>query len=328
MLATMPGPGDPSHAVTPPLLRPVRPVPVASLRPWAGTRLGDGVGELWLAGPDSPVIEEGPRPAPSDTETLGSLARRHGAAFVGRRGMALLGPRFPLLLKVIDAAGWLSLQVHPDDRLAGDLYGPDALGKTEAWVVLAAEPGARLVTGPREGTPEDELRAAIATGTLDRDRCADVEALPGDAFLVEAGTIHAIGAGTTVYEIEQPSDLTFRISDWGRAPTPSRPLHTAEALRAIVPEARVEPVGRGWALDGGRLDARPFRLEIVGPGTTRAPAGESLEAVTAVGGPVTLRGEGWEEALEELETVVVPALVDGYEVDPGPRARAFVGTIP
>jgi mannose-6-phosphate isomerase len=242
--------------------------------------------------------------------------------------MALVGRRFPLLVKVIDAGGWLSLQVHPNDALAAELYGASQLGKTEAWVVLDADAGARLVVGCREGMAAADLREAIAAGSLDRAGCAEIEAVPGETLLVRAGTIHAIGAGTTIYEIEQPSDLTFRISDWGRAPTAARPLHTAEALRAVIPDARVEPAGSGWALEEGRLDAGVFGLEIVDARVSRTPARETLEVVTAVGGTVGLRGPDWEETLGELETVVVPAAVEGYELEPGPGSRAFVGTIP
>ena len=88
-------------------------------------------------------------------------------------------------------------------------------------------------------------------------------AIPGDTLLVEVGTLHAIGAGTFVYEIEQPSDLTFRISDWGRPAVPGRSLHPAESLRALRTDAHAVPVGRGWHLDGGALAVCEFRLEIL-----------------------------------------------------------------
>ena len=123
-------------------------VPSASPRPWAGTRLGPGIGERWLAGPASVVtIGDG------FTPTLDELAAAWGPSLVGTRGLERMGARFPLLVKVIDAAEWLSLQVHPTDELARRLYGPDAVGKAEAWVVLDADPGARLVTvDPRRTT--------------------------------------------------------------------------------------------------------------------------------------------------------------------------------
>ena len=186
--------------------------------------------------------------------------RELGEALVGSRGMALLGPRFPLLAKLIDAGDWLSLQVHPDDALARDLYGPAAIGKTEAWLVVDADAAAELVTAPAADIDEETLRAAIAAGTASHRHCHRQPAVPGETLLIRAGTLHAIGAGAFVYEIEQPSDLTFRISDWGR-PT-GRTLHVAEALRAIRPALHAESVGSGFRLDGGSLEVPEFRLEL------------------------------------------------------------------
>ena len=308
--------------------RPLRPRPSTSPRPWAGTRLaahGDGVGELWLAGPASVVTLDDGRDL-----TLDELAAAHGERLVGERGLALIGARFPLLVKLIDAADWLSLQVHPDDALARELYGPAAVGKTEAWLVLDADAGAELVVGPRRSLHEADLRAAIAAGALDRAGCEVVPAVPGDTFLLVAGTLHAIGAGLFVYEIEQPSDLTFRVSDWGRPSVPGRSLHIDEAGRAVRPDAAAVPAGTGYRLDGGELAVPEFRLETLpGPGrSTRTPAGHTVEVITTARGSVTVRGDGWEETLGEFETVVVPALVQRYEIDVPPDALACIGSVP
>lgn len=309
-------------------MRPLRPIPRPSVRPWAGLRLGDEdehVGELWLAGPDS-VVEV----ADGHELTLDEVAASAGEGFVGTRAMRLLGPRFPLLVKVIDAAEWLSLQVHPSDELALELYGEGRLGKAEAWLVLDASPGSQLVTGPRRDLPEAELRGAIRDGAVGRAHCDTRPCVPGDVLLLEAGTMHAIGAGAFVYEIEQPSDLTFRMSDWGRPATAERPLHVAAALRAIRPEARAVPVGRDWRLDGGALSVREFRLEIAAVPTAaaRRPAGESLEVVTAIRGRAELGGHGWHEVLEPYETLVVPASVAEYRIEGPAGGLVCVGTVP
>jgi mannose-6-phosphate isomerase len=308
-----------------PLDRPLRPSPIASPRPWAGTRLGEGIGERWLAGPGAHV----PLPDGS-TPTLDELAAVHGAALVGSRGIERLGARFPLLVKLIDAADWLSLQVHPSDELARRLYGPDAVGKAEAWVVLDADPGTLLVTGPRHDLAPDAVMAAIRAGTMGRAETETRDATPGDVLDLRTGTIHAIGAGAFVYEIEQPSDLTFRISDWGRPATPGRRLHIEEALAAVDTAFQAVPAGVGWRLDGGALDAGHFRLEIVAtedPGERR-PGGRTVEIVTAIGGPVVLEGDGWHDAIEPLAAVVVPAAVVAYRVILEPGARALVGSLP
>ncbi|MDP2349741.1 MAG: class I mannose-6-phosphate isomerase [Chloroflexota bacterium] len=306
---------------------PLRPIPAPSVRPWAGLRLGDAdanVGEMWLAGPDSLVETTRGEPV-----SLDALAAAAGAALVGEGGVRLLGPRFPLIVKLIDAAEWLSLQVHPSDELAAELYGTGALGKTEAWLVLDAEPGVDLITGPGPTLPEDELRAAIADGTLGRDRCEVRPAVSGDTLLVEAGTLHSIGAGAFVYEIEQPSDLTFRVSDWGRAAVPGRSLHPAESLRALRADAHAIPVGRGWQLDGGALDVREFRLEIADlPGPIeRRPGGRSLEVVTVIEGEAQVTGHGWSERLARWETLVVPASTAGYRIEGNAAGRVCIGSV-
>lgn len=309
-------------------IAPLRPIPRKSLRPWAGHRLGaegEQVGELWLAGPDS-VVETKDR----GRLTLDALAAVTGEALVGSRGMHLLGARFPLLVKLIDAAAWLSLQVHPDDELAAELYGTGQLGKAEAWLVLDAAADAMLVTGPRRGLAEADLRRAIRDGVVGREHCDEQPAVPGEALLLEPGTMHAIGAGTFVYEIEQPSDLTFRMSDWGRAPSPDRPLHVEESLRAIRPAAHARPIGRDWRLDGGALTVREFRLEVVAlpAAAPRAPAGRTLEIVTAIRGGAQLAGEGWRETLAPYETLVIPAATDEYEVGGPADGLVCIGSVP
>lgn len=298
-----------------------------SERPWAGRRLGGRgghIGELWLAGPASLVK------TPDGPLALDALAARHGAALVGERGMARYGARFPLLAKLIDAAERLSLQVHPTDALARQLYGPDAVGKAEAWLVLEAEEGAMLVTGPRRDLGEAELRAAVASGRLGQSGCEERPAIPGEAFMLRPGTLHAIGAGVFLYEIEEPSDLTFRISDWGRPPIPGRSLHPTEALLAIDPSAHAEPAGSGWRLDGGVLDEPELRLELVtGPApVTREPAGRTLEVLTVVRGSVEVAGDGWSEHLATRGTLVVPAEEPGYTITGSDDAVVCVGSLP
>jgi mannose-6-phosphate isomerase len=304
-------------------LPPLRPEPAPSVRPWAGSRLAPAaahVGELWLAGPGSRVPQEDGR-----TPTLDELAAVHGGALVGSAGLARYGSRFPLLAKLIDAADWLSLQVHPDDALARDLYGPEAVGKAEAWVTLDADPGAGLVTGPADGVGPADLLAAIEAGDAGHRHCRRSPAARGETLMLQPGTLHAIGPGLLVYELEQPSDLTFRVSDWGRQ---GRQLHIAEALRALRPERHAEPAGSGFRLDGGMLTAGPFRLELVVELQARRPAGRSVDVVSALVGGGTLRGAGWTERIETWQTVVVPAAIEAYVLEPDDGAVVAVGSLP
>jgi mannose-6-phosphate isomerase len=308
-----------------PLLRPVRPVPAPSLRPWAGSRLlayGSSVGELWLAGPASTVADQS-----GAEDTLDDLATRHGAAFVGTAGLARYGGRFPLLAKLIDAGDWLSLQVHPDDALARELFGPTAVGKAEAWVVVEAAPAAELIVGPADGVTYADLRAAIADGSLSRDQCLVQGARAGDVLLIRAGTLHAIGGGTFLYELQEPSDHTFRVSDWGRQ---GRELHVDKALRALDAGAVAEPRGSEFRIDSTTLATEEFRLEL--PSTRqsveRRPAGRSVEVVTALRGSLVASGDGWSETLAPFETLVVPATVPAYRLDGPPDGLAAIGSVP
>jgi mannose-6-phosphate isomerase len=164
-----------------------------------------------------------------------------GVNLVGRRGAAMLSRgRFPLLIKLLDANQDLSVQVHPDDVFAG-MHEHGELGKTEMWYVLHARPGAELVYGlKREATPAS-LRQAIEDHAPERElhRLA-VQA--GDAIFIPAGTVHALLAGIVVAEIQQNSDTTYRLYDWGRvgADGKPRPLHIDKALR-VIDWARAEP---------------------------------------------------------------------------------------
>ena len=176
-------------------------------------------------------------------------------------------PRFPLLVKLLDPAGWLSVQVHPDDALAHRLGGPDAVGKAEAWYVIEADPDAELLVGVRPSVREADLREAMRRGAATTDLLARQAVAAGDAVMIPPGTLHAVGPGVLLYEVQQPSDLTYRVDDWGRPATPDRPLHTAEALAAVAPDSR-PAVRRG----GDRRTARELPPLHPGPGRRACPA--------------------------------------------------------
>jgi len=150
----------------------------------------------------------------------------------------LLGPhatveRFPFLIKFLDAEQRLSVQVHPDEKTAACLGLPPA-PKTEAWVILAAEENSRIWAGFRQSVNRGQVEAALANGTISELLHA-ARPQAGDCFFLPAGTVHALGGGLFVAEIQQPSDVTFRLYDWDRRDEQgrSRPLQIAEALEAI-----------------------------------------------------------------------------------------------
>ncbi|MEM9942162.1 MAG: type I phosphomannose isomerase catalytic subunit [Planctomycetota bacterium] len=145
---------------------------------------------------------------------------------------AHLRSRFPLLFKFLDANRNLSVQVHPDDEMGATLSTPD-LGKTEAWYVMHADPGSQIFAGLKQGTTREDFADAVQKGHSE-ELLHSFEPKKGDCVFVEAGTMHAIGEGLLVAEIQQASNTTFRVYDWGRVGDDGQPreLHIEQALKA------------------------------------------------------------------------------------------------
>ena len=187
---------------------------------WGGRRLGTVLGKP--IGPEGDYAESWEVADHGIDQSVvidGALAGRRLGQLVEEFGVALTGGespvrRFPLLLKYLDAHRVLSVQVHPNDAQAAVLQPPD-LGKTEAWVVLAADPGSVLYAGLRSGVGRADLEVAVRDGTV-ADLLHVIEPTAGDCLFIPAGTVHAIGAGLMVAEIQQASDVTFRLFDWNR----------------------------------------------------------------------------------------------------------------
>lgn len=234
--------------MTTPALHPLLFAPIYRRYIWGGRRFastlgrelppGDDYAESWELvdrGADQSVVAAGPLVG----STLGDLVRTRGEEIVGRHAPL---PAFPLLFKFLDASHDLSVQVHPDDARAGRLAPPDR-GKTEAWYVIDAAPGSRIYAGLRAGTTRDTLAAALRAG-----RCGDVlhsfEPRSGDCIFIPAGTVHAIGAGLMVAEIQQSSDITYRLHDWNRVGPDGKPraMHVEAGLEAVTHFKPVSPV--------------------------------------------------------------------------------------
>ncbi|MBR6184039.1 MAG: class I mannose-6-phosphate isomerase [Bacteroidales bacterium] len=232
---------------------------------------------------------------------------------------------FPLLIKFIDTKQDLSVQVHPDDKLAMARYGLN--GKTEMWYVIDAAPGASLMSGLKEQiTPDDYVRL------VEEDRITDVLARhavsPGDVFFLPAGRIHAIGGGCFLAEIQQTSDLTYRIYDYGRLGLDGKPrqLHTQEAKDAIdyrvYPEYRTKyRMQRDAAVELVRCPYFTTELfELTREMTIPGPAGDDKGFLIVIGvsGQVRLRTAQDETVLSPGEAVLVPAADGALSVLPLP----------
>lgn len=210
---------------------------------WGGRRLekygktlspGARIGESWELF-DSPgqsaVVAEGPLRG----RELNAIMHEHGPRLLGQAEWERQPDRFPLMIKLLDASQDLSLQVHPDDDLAAQLEGPEQQGKDELFVVLEAEPGARVTAGLKPGVSAQDFAAALRRGEPG-PLLNSFEVRPGDVVDLPAGCVHALGKGCVVAEIEQNSELTYRAWDWGRLEDGKpRALHLDKALRALRP---------------------------------------------------------------------------------------------
>lgn len=175
------------------------------------------------------IVAEGPLAG----RTLPQILKQYGRRLLGSAASARDLQKFPLLLKLIGACDQLSIQVHPDDIYAAK-HTKDEYGKNEMWYVVAAEPGARLIAGIKPGTSREIFARAIKDSTcLDHLKSLPVQA--GDAINIPAGLVHAIGAGLIICEIQQNSDMTYRVYDYNRKDTDGhrRPLHIEQALDVI-----------------------------------------------------------------------------------------------
>lgn len=216
-------------------LYPLKFKPVYQEKIWGGNRLrtyfqreipSDSIGESW----EVSTHRNGP-----SIVTNGPLAGRKFAKLIEEQPENMLGYQaedFPLLFKFLDASRKLSVQVHPSDDYAQEVENEP--GKTEMWYVLAAEPGAKLVYGLKKGTTQEKLARAIKENRLE-EHLNEVEVEAGDIFFMPAGMVHAIEEGILLTEIQQNSDTTYRVYDWGRMGKNGKPreLHVQKALEVI-----------------------------------------------------------------------------------------------
>ena len=309
------------------------------LRPmvWGGRRLGaalgkalptaDAYGESWeVSGHAShqSVVAAGPLAG----RTLQELMRDQRAELLGPA--AAKYATFPWLIKFLDANDWLSVQVHPNEGDVRWLW-PGEGSKTEAWYVLDAEPGSRIYSGLVPGVSAARLLAAIKAG--DVTGCLySFEPRPGDCLSLPAGTVHAVGGGVLMAEIQQTSDATFRLFDWNRkdAAGKSRALHVAESLACIdwqrPPAEPVRPTGEDWQR---LVDGPYFRLESLRKAEPFACGGGArLQAVIVLDGRGRWSFPGGEEELLRGQTWILPSGLPRGECRPDGVLRLLAATLP
>ena len=305
---------------------------------WGGQRLGRegwkqapstsaAIGEAWET-EISTVVQNGPQAG----KTLATLVAEWEVALFGEQSMSIFGRRFPLLAKFIDANAKLSVQVHPHDGYAAQREN-GKLGKTEFWYILAADPGATIVHGFKATTSREEVQQAIQNVTLET-LLHEEHVQAGDVLFVPAGTVHAIGSGVLLYELQEYSDLTYRMYDYGRLTSTGLPreLHIERSLDVthydISPTIKVNPVSLngGPGYDDRCLVACPYfvtrELSFKQNGTSygymKSKTHGSCIILTSLDASVQVRyGTAFEhrEPLSRGQTMVLPAALGQYCIE-------------
>jgi mannose-6-phosphate isomerase len=262
-------------------------------------------------------------------KSLGELLRENGNEIVGPATLEKLSGstvpdnlrgRFPLLLKFLDASQVLSVQVHPDDTMGATLSPPD-LGKTEAWYVIDATPDAKIFAGLKSGVTRQDLKAAIEKGETEEVLHSFTPAA-GDCVFIEAGTVHAIGAGLLVCEIQQASDTTFRLFDWDRVGNDGqpRPLHVQQGLQAINFELGPIAAAVATSVDEHRenlVTCDKFILDRSQISSPQTLGGDGkFRIIAVIDGTVSLSNDPCSQPMSVGQSALIPACCDSIAVTP------------
>ena len=305
-------------------MSPLKFEPIFKTIVWGGEKIApykgvetrqEHIGESWelsgVAGNES-IVAEGPLKG----RTIASLVKEYKGELVGKHVYQNTGDEFPLLIKFIDALTDLSIQVHPNDELAAARHN-GSKGKTEMWYVVAADEGAHLLAGLTEKITPEQYAAKVADGTI-TDVLARYDVHPGDVFFLPAGRIHAICGGCFIAEIQQTSNITYRIYDYGRLGLDGKPreVHTELAKDAIdytvYPSYRTEYT----PLQDEEVEVvncQYFTTSIYDltlPYAKDLSAIDSFMVVMCLSGSGTLEVDGEQLPIRQGETVLVPASAD------------------
>ncbi|HAP06909.1 MAG TPA: mannose-6-phosphate isomerase [Planctomycetaceae bacterium] len=315
---------------------------------WGGRKLGNVLGKP--IGDESDYAESWEVADQDGNESRVASGRLAGISLpelIATAGESLLGTQvgmnqFPLLIKYLDANDWLSLQVHPNDFLARQ-YGSRERGKTECWVILQADPGAKICCGLKRGVTTEQLQTGLEVAVSDPSshlledllHIYPVEA--GDCVFVPAGTIHALGPGILLAEIQQQSNLTFRLYDWGKLGSDGqpRPVHIQESLTCTdFARGPVFPVVAQQLCDQEHGFEELVRCEyfVVRRHTSLHPfsllSDGRFRILMTLAGSGTVDTSTGAEALVLGGTVLLPACCERIRVRPGERLQILEITCP
>ena len=272
------------------------------------------IAEAWVIFEDNLILND-----PFKDLSLKDLTLKYPQALLGFEVAEKTHNQFPVLIKLLDCAEWLSVQVHPDDQMAIELEGPEHSGKTEAWFVLDASPEAQLIAGTRPGITKRQLETAIRNGTiLEVVQRHNIQ--PDDAILIEAGTIHALGPGALIYEIQQSSDITYRVFDWDRPAKAGRELHIEKSIASVKAKTtRLFHSKQDANHDAiqSLIKSDYFSLEKIissGKKLQLSTLESSFHALTLINGQAEIFTSDFHQELNIFESVLIPASTGTYQI--------------
>lgn len=283
------------------------------------------IGESWeisaVSGNES-VVDEGNQKG----MTLTQLTETYGEKLLGSKVVSIYGKTFPLLIKIIDALDNLSLQVHPDDRLAAVRH--NSRGKTEMWYIIDARPDAKIYCGLKGSLTAENFAEHISSNTI-METVMSYPSRAGQFYFIPAGTLHAIGAGNLIAEIQESSDITYRVYDHNRVGPDGKPrqLHIDESREAIdftfpneiEPTAKIfdETHPKAVSCEYFTIDYLNLTGEEI---VKRNPDGDSFVVIMATNGSIDINSDGSLRTLTAGHTALIPASVKNIEISGSGKA--------
>lgn len=308
-------------------MQPIKFKPIFIEKIWGGYNLKDKfgfnipketqIGEVWTISDNRTAVSE-IEDSIFEVNNLNDLIKKFPVKILGKENSY---KRFPLLIKFIDAQDKLSVQVHPDDKYAYEFENKD-LGKTEMWYIIDAEPGSKLICGLKDGTTKEKFIELMETNRLE-ECLKEVNVQKGDVIFIPSGMVHAIGSGILICEIQQNSDLTYRVYDYNRIDKngKKRELNIDKALDVIDFNLRTEKIiPKFKEIDGGLIatpvKSRYFNTDIIKVySKVNFNTYGNFNTLTAVEGNSIITNGDNRTKIQAGETILIPACIENYSIE-------------